>query len=81
MADFEIFDPQFIGRLGGSKASGATLKDGVAKSWDDFAQFARNFQWFQLQIHPTFMQRLKNLCVHRSFGIRGVTAPWWFQEL
>ena len=29
----------------------------IAESWDDFAQFVRNFQWFQPPIHPAFMQR------------------------
>ncbi|MEH2459726.1 hypothetical protein [Nostoc sp.] len=30
---------------------------GVAESWDDFAQFVTNFQWFQPPIHPALMQR------------------------
>ncbi|WP_146034008.1 hypothetical protein [Nostoc cycadae] len=31
--------------------------DGVAESWDDFAQFRTNYQWFHPPIHPAFMQR------------------------
>ncbi|MEH2164631.1 MAG: hypothetical protein V7K38_27150 [Nostoc sp.] len=34
-------------------------KIGVAESWDDFAQFKTNYQWFHLPIHPAFMQRQK----------------------
>ncbi|MDJ0795775.1 MAG: hypothetical protein QNJ51_02875 [Calothrix sp. MO_167.B12] len=31
---------------------------GIAESWDDFAQFGTNYQWFYPPIHPAFMQRL-----------------------
>jgi hypothetical protein len=35
-------------------------KSGVAESWDDFAQFRTNYQWFHPPIHPAFMQRQKS---------------------
>ncbi|WDD36369.1 hypothetical protein PQG02_32800 (plasmid) [Nostoc sp. UHCC 0926] len=34
---------------------------GVAESWNDFAQFKTNFQWFQPLIHPAFMQRQNSM--------------------
>ena len=30
---------------------------GIADSWDNFAQFGTNYQWFHPPIHPAFMQR------------------------
>ncbi|MEH2141913.1 MAG: hypothetical protein V7K54_06490 [Nostoc sp.] len=39
---------------------------GVAESWDNFAQFGTNFQWFQPPIHPAFMQRQK---LKRVWGV------------
>ena len=39
---------------------------GVAESWDDFAQFRTNYQWFHPPIHPAFMQCLHMLNLERD---------------
>ncbi|MDJ0801038.1 MAG: NACHT domain-containing protein [Calothrix sp. MO_167.B12] len=46
---------------------------GIAELEDDFAQSETNFQWFQMLINPTFMQRHK-LITNREIRVRTVAA-------
>ncbi|MBW4591032.1 hypothetical protein G7B40_008440 [Aetokthonos hydrillicola Thurmond2011] len=40
--------------------SAQITNNGIAESWDDFTLLETNYQWFQLPIHPAFMEHPNN---------------------